>query len=89
MKKIIFFGAIAFSMSLTSCSIMYPGMGTDATSSKVHVVEKKVFLGIAKDIDLSLSNVAKKGGITKIATVDYGVKVGLISTTYKIKITGE
>ncbi len=89
MKKIIFFGAIAFSMSLTSCSVMYPGIATNATSSKVSIVEKKVYFGIAKDIDLSLATAAKKGGITKIATVDYGVKVGLISTTYKIKITGE
>ncbi len=89
MKKILFFGAIAFSMSLTSCSVMYPGIATDASSTKVHIEEKKVFFGIAKDINLGLANAAKKGGITKIATVDYGVKVGLISTTYRVKITGE
>ena len=83
--KLFVIAAIAC-LSLSSC-VVYQSHDTtgNPVGSKKGVSESK----IAKSFDAGIAAAAKDGGITKIATVDYGVKVGLISTTYKIKITGE
>jgi hypothetical protein len=89
MKKIFILAVLISVLGITSCTIVYPGMVTTASSIKEGTVKKKVWFGIAKDVDLSLVTAAKNGGITKIATVDYGFKGGLFSKTYFIKVTGE
>lgn len=89
MKKILIATAIASVFGLASCTMVYPGMVTTASSVKEGVVTKKVWFGIAGNVDLSLATAAKNGGITKIATVDYGMKSGLFKKTYFIKVTGE
>lgn len=90
MKKLILSAQVILVASvLASCTMVYPGMVTTASSLKKGVAKKKVWFGIAKNVDVSAAAAAKKGGITKIATVDYGVKGGLFSTTYFTIVTGE
>lgn len=88
-KSIIIISTVVVSLFTTSCMVTFPGIATQASSVKVGVAEKKVWFGIAKDIDVSIATAAKNGGIKKVATVDYGVKGGLFSKTYFTKVTGE
>lgn len=88
MKKILFISAI-FLMGFTSCTMVYPGMATKASSIKTGKAEKKVWFGIYKDIDVGIGAAVKKGGLTKIATVDIGVKGGIFNKTYFTIVTGE
>ncbi len=88
-KSIIIISSVVVSMFTTSCMVTFPGIATQASSVKVGIAEKKVWFGIAKDIDVSIATAAKNGGIKKVATVDYGVKGGLFSRTYFTKVTGE
>ncbi|MES2138839.1 MAG: TRL domain-containing protein [Bacteroidota bacterium] len=89
MKKIFIMSSVVALLGTTSCTKIYPGMVTTASSIKTGVATKKVWFGIAKDIDVSVATAAKIGGITKVATVDYGMKGGLFSKTYFTKVTGE
>ena len=88
MKKIIILISIALT-TLSSCTAVFPGMVTTAASVKTGIASKKVWFGIAKNVDLSIATAAKNGGITRVATVDYGFKGGLFSKTYFTKVTGE
>ncbi len=73
----------------TSCTISYPGIATGNTIEKSGTASRKIWFGIAiRPVDLSIHTAAKNGGITKIATVDYSIKQGLFTTTYKIEVTG-
>lgn len=89
MKRIFLLGFVIAAFSITSCTVVYPGMVTTAASIKEGVAKKKVWFGIAMNVDLSIATAAKNGGITKVATVDYGMKGGLFSKTYFVKVTGE
>jgi len=91
MKKIFIYIGIIGAIALSSCSSTYPGIATSNTiGSKTGVAERRVFLGLAfGHTDLGIATAAKKGGIAKVATVDVCVKHGLISTTYKVVVTGE
>ena len=90
MKKQIIIASAALVLLLTSsCSMVSPGIATQATSSKVGIAEKKVWLGLAFNVDVSIATAAKNGGIKKVATVDYGVRRGFLNTTYFTKVTGE
>ncbi len=86
--KIAFVGAGLF--FATSCSMSAPGLVTDNAGEKTGVASAKYILGIfgPKDADLSIAKAAKKGGITKVATVDFKVKGGLFSKTYETIVTG-
>jgi hypothetical protein len=87
MKKIIYLAFTA--ICLSSCAITYPGIATGNTSEKTGISEKTIWFGIAiKPIDLSIEKAAKKGQITKVATVDYQVRKGLFKSTYKTIVTG-
>lgn len=95
MKKFknILFGIIV--ISLSSCTIVNPYVGPQAlvtknpTGSKVGIAEQRVWFGVyPMHIDVSITKAAKKGKITKIATVDSEVRYGLFSTTYKTIVTG-
>lgn len=85
MKKILLFAVVA--VFATSCTMTYPGIATGNEASKTGEVKKKLFLGIGS-ADLGSEAAAKQGKITKIATVDYSVKHGLLFTTYKVIVTG-
>ena len=89
MKKIFILGLVIASVGVTSCTKVFPGMVTTATIVKTGEAKKKVWFGIAKDVDVSIATAAKNGGITKVATVDYGYKGGLFSKTYFTRVTGE
>lgn len=90
MKKALSITALALTLVFaSSCSRIYPGMVTTAGSVKEGIAKKKVWFGIAMNVDVSIATAAKNGGITKVATVDYGVKGGLFSKTYFTKVTGE
>lgn len=89
MKKIVLLSSVLVIVGITSCTHVYPGMVTTASSVKKGEAKKKVWFGIAKDVDVSIATAAKNGGITKVATVDYGVKGGLFSKTYFTIVTGE
>ncbi|MCC6372269.1 MAG: hypothetical protein IT236_14795 [Bacteroidia bacterium] len=90
MKKLVLISKVlVLSLVMASCTRVYPGMVTTAASVKEGIAKKKVWFGIAMNVDVSLATAAKNGGITKIATVDYGVKGGLFSKTYFVKVTGE
>jgi hypothetical protein len=87
MKKIIYIGLTI--ISLSSCAITYPGIATGNSSGKTGVSEKTVWFGIAlRPIDVSIESAAKKGEISKIATVDYQVRNGIFRVTYKTIVTG-
>lgn len=91
MKKhtIMAFG-VAVALMATSCvTRIYPGMVTNASSTKEGIAKKTVWFNIAKDIDLSIATAAKNGGIKKVATVDYGVTIGMFKRTYFTRVTGE
>jgi len=85
-KSIIIILTVVVSLFTTSCMVTFPGIATQASSVKVGIAEKKVWFGIAKDIDVSIATAAKNGGITKIATVD--VKV-YSDGSVKTIVTGE
>ncbi|MDX2174712.1 MAG: TRL domain-containing protein [Bacteroidota bacterium] len=89
MKKIALFITVVVAFATTSCTKVYPGMVTTATIVKTGEAKKVVWFGIAKDVDVSIATAAKNGGITKVATVDYGYKWGLFKTTYFTRVTGE
>lgn len=90
MKRISYIILLASSLLFTaSCARVYPGMVTTASVVKTGEAKKKVWFGIAKNVDVSIATAAKNGGITKVATVDYGVKPGLFKTIYFTRVTGE
>lgn len=89
MKKIILSAAVIGACALSSCTHIYPGMVTTAKSVKTGEAKKKVWFGLGSNIDVSVATAAKNGGITKVATVDYGVKSGLFSKTYITRVSGE
>lgn len=75
-----------------SCSVSGPGFVTDnAVNTKTGEASYNVWIfGIRPmDADASIRTAAKNGGITKVASVDYKVKGGLLKTTYSTIVTGE
>ncbi len=76
---------------LASCSVSGPLMVTNNTANtKKGEASRKIILGISfGHTDLGAITAAKKGKLTKIATVDMKVKGGLISKTYSVVVTGE
>jgi hypothetical protein len=89
MKKLFILGSVILAMGLTSCTVFFPGMVTTASSIKTGDASKKVWFGMAFNVDVSVATAAKNGGITKVATVDHGIKKGLFATTYITRVTGE
>lgn len=88
-KQVIIASLAAIALMATSCVQTFPGIATQASSVKTGVASKKVWFGIAKDVDVSIQTAAKNGGIKKVATVDHGIKGGLFSMTYFTVVTGE
>jgi len=87
MKKVFAFAAVL--ALAASCTVSYPGVATGNVAEKTGKAEKKVFLGLTfTPVDLGIEKAAKKGDITKVATVDYSIKKGLFFTTYTIIVTG-
>ncbi len=90
MKKIFILIIAAVAFISTSCvTRVYPGMVTQASSVKTGIASKRVWFGIAKDVDVSIATAAKNGGIKRVATVDYGIRFGFFNRTYFTKVTGE
>lgn len=91
MKKIILL-ASAVALIASSCvdTIVEPLTATNNKMVKTGVAEANFFLGIpfGKN-DLSAATAAKNGGITKIATVDHSVTLGIFSEIHKVIVTGE
>lgn len=82
-------------ISLASCSVSGPATNYKALvtknpiGSKVGIAETKVWFGLfPMHVDVSIAAAAKKGKITKVATVDYEQISGLFSTTYRTIVTG-
>jgi hypothetical protein len=95
MKKFrnIFIGLIAAAaITLTSCSITYPGQATtNPVGTKVGKASGTCYLRIlCFDVDYSIHSAAKNGGISKIATVDVKTTnvLGII-WTFETIVTGE
>lgn len=87
MKKVLFIGALL--LTVTSCTMTYPGIATGNVAEKEGISEKTIWFGIAlKPVDVSIEKAAKNGGISKVATVDYQVQGGLFKTTYRTIVTG-
>ncbi len=92
MKKALKYSIVIVALcSLASCSVTGPLMVTDnPVGTKRGEASRKIFLGIAfGNTDLSIATAAKKGGISKVATVDWKVKGGLFSQTFSTVVTGE
>lgn len=97
--KIKYILTIMFSAALlTSCSTIISSPYTaprtlvtkNSVGTKVGVAQKKAILGFMfGNVDLSITTAAKKGNITKIATVDQETEAGFFTTTYRTKVTGE
>ena len=87
MKTFIFIGLLA--LSISSCTVTYPGIATGNVAEKTGIAERTIWFGIAiKPVDVSIESAAKKGEISKIATIDYQVRQGLFKVTYKTIVTG-
>ena len=90
MKKIILIIVVLVAFANTSCNVVYRPISTTASSVKTGEAKGTAWFGVFfKDIDVSIATAAKNGGITKIATVDHGIKIGLFRTRYFTKVTGE
>jgi hypothetical protein len=89
MKKVLILTSVIALGALTSCTQIYPGMVSTAGAVKEGIAKKKVWFGIAMNVDVSIQTAAKNGGLKKVATVDYGVKGGIFNKTYFTKVTGE
>jgi hypothetical protein len=76
---------------LGSCSLSGPLMVTNnSVGSKKGEASRKIFLNFTLGhTDLGAITAAKNGGITKIATVDWKVTNGILTTTYTTVVTGE
>ena len=72
-----------------SYSVTYPKRATEKGGVKEGISQKTIWFGIVlRPVDVSNEKAAKNGNITKITSVDYQVKVGLFSKTYKTIVTG-
>jgi hypothetical protein len=91
MKNILILASVVVLGATTSCTRVYPGMVTTAASVKEGIIKKNVWIfGIGgANVDVSAYTAAKNAGITRIATVDRGVRYGLFRTTFITKVTGE
>ena len=76
---------------LASCSVAGPLMVTNHTvGSKRGEASRSIFLGITfGHTDLGVITAARKGGVKKVATVDWKVKSKMFKTTYSTIVTGE
>jgi hypothetical protein len=93
LKKVTkMFALVAVLGMLASCSLTLPVNATsNPVGSKVGTATATGFLGILFfDADASIQSAAKKGGITKISTVDLKQTslLGLI-VTFETIVTGE
>ena len=93
MRKLFRAAAVAaLSVSLlTSCTLTLPVAATSNTvGAKVGNASTTSFLGLNFAGDASIQTAAKKGGISKISTVDFKTtNVLFILTTYTTIVTGE
>lgn len=76
---------------LASCSVSGPIMVSNhEIGAKRGEASRKIFLGINfGHTDLGAITAAKKGKITKIATVDAKMQGGMFSKTYSTIVTGQ
>lgn len=96
MKNIRNIAVIMMVMILSSCSVSGPLTAPKALvtknpiGSKVGIAEQTFILGLFYfgDGDLSIVKAAKKGNITKVATVDAEIVSGFFTTTYRTIVTG-
>lgn len=91
-KTLLILGVAIF---LSSCAATGPYITPkvlvtkNPVGNKVGVAERTIWLGIAfGDTDLSITTAAKKGNITKVATVDFEVVSQLLRKTYRTVVTG-
>ncbi len=82
---------IGAALLFASCSVSGPLMVTNNTiGNKKGEASRKIILGITfGHTDLGAITAARKGGITKIATVDWKFSGGFFSKTYTTTVTGE
>lgn len=89
MKKLLFVAALAFSVA--SCSVTTPVNATaNEVGSKTGSAKTTSILGLFFDGgDASIRTAAKKGGISKISTVDFKQShFLLLISTYETIVTG-
>lgn len=77
-------------LMLASCSVSLPAIVTDNAGEKMGTAEYSVILGIFRPmtVDIGIAKAAKKGGITRVATVDLVIVSKPFKTTYKTVVTG-
>jgi len=74
----------------SSCTVTYPGLATSNRIEKTGEASRTILFGLAfGHTNLGIEKAAKDAKITKIATVDYSIKMGLFTTKYKLIISGE
>lgn len=92
MKKFFFLAASFAALTLSSCSITLPvAVSSNPIGSKMGEADAQVFFHILSfGGDASIMKAAKKGGITRVATVDMKVSdiLGIVQT-YTTIVTGE
>jgi len=85
MKKI--FGAAAVAIILSSCTVSHTITVTNnPVGTKKGVAKGSNF---SKDLDITAEKACKKGGITKIGTMETKMTTILFFVKYKTTVTGE
>ena len=92
MKKVLLFALAGASFALASCSITLPvAVSSNPIGSKMGEADAQVFFHVLSfGGDASIMKAARKGGITRVATVDMKVSniLGIVQT-YTTIVTGE
>jgi hypothetical protein len=77
---------------LQSCAVSYPVQVTNNKVIKEGSISQHIWFGVRpQDMDLSIRTAAERGGIQKVATVDFLVETRLLGfhMIYTTRVTGE
>lgn len=93
MKKIYrILTVLAVVVVASACSVTgYNGLTDNAIGNKIGKSSYNVWLGvfITNGGDASIKSAAENGDITKVATVDQTIRMGLFKSTFTTRVTGE
>ncbi len=84
--------AVSIAAFFSACSVTgFNGLTDNSVGDSIGESSYNIWLGliITNKGDASIKSAAENGGITKIATVDQKIRVGLFKRTYTTRVSGE